>query len=55
MLEQAEDVSGADRVLSKLEGGRCTFCERGELVREVYKSNDAVVCRNCGVPGAQSW
>ncbi|WP_425600753.1 HVO_A0556 family zinc finger protein [Natrinema longum] len=38
-----------------LEGSICTFCEEGELLRDSFKGNDAVICDACGTPGAQVW
>ncbi|WP_265112572.1 HVO_A0556 family zinc finger protein [Halosolutus halophilus] len=42
-------------MLGSLEGAECTFCGDGELIRETYNGNDAVVCPECGVPSAQIW
>lgn len=43
------------QVLDILEGRTCPTCPDGELVREVYKGNRAVVCDSCGTPKAQIW
>ncbi|GAB3021995.1 HVO_A0556 family zinc finger protein [Natronobiforma cellulositropha] len=55
MIDAVEKQTGSEAVLATLEHSSCTFCDDGVLVRDVYKGNDAVVCANCGVPGAQVW
>ncbi|WP_305080117.1 HVO_A0556 family zinc finger protein [Natronolimnobius sp. AArcel1] len=55
MRQLTENQSSAHSVLDALEGGVCSFCGDGELVRNTYKDNDAVVCSNCHTPGAQNW
>ncbi|WP_321576063.1 HVO_A0556 family zinc finger protein [Halosolutus gelatinilyticus] len=42
-------------ILDALAGSDCTFCGAGTLDHDVYKGNNAVVCAECGVPGAQVW
>ncbi|MDQ2052609.1 HVO_A0556 family zinc finger protein [Natronolimnohabitans sp. A-GB9] len=42
-------------VITALRNSDCAFCEDGKLTEEMYKGNTAVVCDNCGTPGAQIW
>ncbi|MFP8953799.1 HVO_A0556 family zinc finger protein [Natrialbaceae archaeon A-arb3/5] len=43
------------QLLAILEGRLCPACSDGELERETYKDNKAVVCDSCGTPQAQVW
>lgn len=43
------------QLLSLLAGRSCPSCPEGELERDVYKDNEAVVCDSCGTPQAQVW
>ncbi len=54
MKQEGHDAV-AHPALTALEGADCAFCAEGELVRDVYKGNAAVVCDACETPGAQSW
>ena len=42
-------------VLELLAGDECEFCVDGELERDTYRGNRAVVCDGCGVPQVQVW
>ncbi|EFW93245.1 hypothetical protein ZOD2009_05257 [Haladaptatus paucihalophilus DX253] len=42
-------------VIGRLEGEECHWCSDGELVRDTYKGNEAVVCDTCETPAAQIW
>ncbi|WP_201294038.1 HVO_A0556 family zinc finger protein [Natronorubrum halalkaliphilum] len=53
---QSSQTSGGDRqLLALLEGRSCSYCPDGELERDVYKDNQAVVCDSCDTPHAQLW
>lgn len=54
-MQETKGKGRTDSILEILEGADCQFCASGELVREPYKTNEAVVCSECGVPGAQIW
>ncbi len=47
--------SAGRELLVTLEGRDCQFCADGELVRDEYRGNDAVLCETCGTPIAQLW
>ncbi|WP_198667925.1 HVO_A0556 family zinc finger protein [Saliphagus sp. LR7] len=44
---------GARELFARLEGRACTYCD-GDLVRERYKGDRAVVCVECGTPAARA-
>ena len=50
---QSDDRSAG--LLAILEGRPCPVCSDGELERDTYKDNSAVVCDSCGTPRAQVW
>ncbi|WP_198667899.1 HVO_A0556 family zinc finger protein [Saliphagus sp. LR7] len=54
MEQLGEESVERDPVLAVLEGDDCTHCDSGTLTRDDYKGDDAVVCEECGVPGARS-
>ncbi|WP_175607220.1 HVO_A0556 family zinc finger protein [Natrinema saccharevitans] len=54
-MQLTNDETGTYPVLEALEGERCSFCDRGRLVRGSYKGNAAVICDTCETPGAQLW
>ncbi|ELY44315.1 HVO_A0556 family zinc finger protein [Natronorubrum sulfidifaciens] len=43
------------RLLRLLEGRPCPYCAEGELTRDTYKENLAMVCANCETPHVQLW
>ncbi|MFC4550066.1 MULTISPECIES: HVO_A0556 family zinc finger protein [Halorussus] len=47
--EMSEDLLGV------LVGDECRWCATGTLAREEFKSDDAVVCENCGTPAVRVW
>lgn len=47
--------SGDEQLLAILEGRSCPACSDGELERDRYKGNVAVVCDSCATPRAQVW
>jgi uncharacterized protein (DUF983 family) len=46
---------GRQQLLAILEGRSCPDCAEGELERERYKNNRAVVCDSCETPQVQVW
>lgn len=51
-MARSED-GGTDELFASLEGRNCEYCEDGELVRERYKGDRAIVCAECGTPAAR--
>lgn len=51
----ARTQSTQRQLLVTLRGHECDYCGEGELVVDRYKGNRAVVCDECGTPGAQVW
>ncbi|SER61610.1 HVO_A0556 family zinc finger protein [Natrinema salaciae] len=52
---ESSQSAGQRQLLAILEGRSCQHCPDGELVRETYKDNRAIVCDSCGTPRAQVW
>lgn len=48
-------TSDRKRLVEKLRGQSCQYCEDGTLQTEQYKGNDAVVCAECETPALQLW
>ncbi|WP_168215805.1 HVO_A0556 family zinc finger protein [Halorussus ruber] len=42
-------------LLAELVGEECCWCTSGTLAREEFKGDEAVVCDECGTPGARVW
>lgn len=56
MAKSESSRTGDERQLfAMLEGRPCHHCQDGELVREIYKENRALVCDGCGTPHVQVW
>ncbi|WP_168927086.1 HVO_A0556 family zinc finger protein [Natronorubrum aibiense] len=57
MAKSQSSQAGSDepRLLTLLAGRSCPYCDEGELERDVYKDNQAVVCDSCETPQAQLW
>ena len=45
----------SDSLLGSLVGNDCSWCTAGTLARGEFKGDDAVVCDECGTPGARVW
>ncbi len=55
MADSQVSRSNGRELLSKLAGRPCPYCPDGELTRDVYKDNEAVVCNTCETPHVQVW
>lgn len=53
-MARSEHGGGTGELFASLEGGDCGYCEDGELVRDRYKGDRAVVCAECGTPVART-
>ncbi|WP_323171060.1 HVO_A0556 family zinc finger protein [Natrialba sp. PRR66] len=53
--QSSQQNAAHGQLLSLLEGRPCPACTDGELERDRYKGNRAVVCDSCGTPQAQVW
>ncbi|WP_222912802.1 HVO_A0556 family zinc finger protein [Natrinema sp. SYSU A 869] len=54
-MQQQRSETVVHPVIDALEGRTCSFCEKGKLVQDIYKGNDAVICDVCATPSAQLW
>ncbi|SDC10128.1 HVO_A0556 family zinc finger protein [Natrinema hispanicum] len=55
MQSSHSQIDQSVKLLEILEETACSFCDDGNLVRDQYKGNEAVVCVSCGTPNAQVW
>ncbi|WP_338041766.1 HVO_A0556 family zinc finger protein [Natrinema versiforme] len=54
-MQLTENTASGHPLLEALEGNACSYCKGGRLVQDSYKGNEAVICDECGTPGAQVW
>ena len=54
-MQSVSSQVDSDALLATLVGDDCAWCATGELTRESFKGDDAVVCENCGTPAARVW
>lgn len=52
---ESAQSNGQQQLLAMLEGRSCPNCPDGELERDTYKDNRAIVCDSCGTPRVQVW
>jgi hypothetical protein len=55
IMQHVSSQDTSDAVLAALVGDDCSWCEAGTLAREEFKGDAAVVCEECGTPGARVW
>jgi len=50
MTQSGVATAGPERLLPKIEGEDCNYCDTGELARGEHKGRTAVLCTDCGTP-----
>jgi hypothetical protein len=54
-MQSTAQQDTSNSLLASLVGDECSWCAAGTLAHEEFKGDEAVVCEECGTPGARVW